>query len=343
MAARVDAYLTGLTRNYLFSGAALLAWRGKVLLRKGYGMADWARKIPNTSSTTFEGDAIATEFAPVAVLQLVDAGKVHEQDHLCAYLPKCPAPLAPITLHELLNQSSGLHDYINDPATIGVWGQSVSLAQLVALITNGPTDWTPGTRCCGGYPDHLMDKYLVERVTGEPFGTYVRRHFLGPFGLSHTGYYLHYPPRLLPFATGYAIGYIPAPDTLDAFDFSFEHGSTYSTIGDYYRWVEALRTGQVLSAAASARTSTTSYVFCSRQCSGFPFTYIAKAEGGWAVVQAGHRREVLYSGALDPVGASSSELYYPDVQVVLVILENRTVPDQTLLEMEVELTARIFG
>jgi CubicO group peptidase (beta-lactamase class C family) len=324
MAARIDAYLTSLAHEHRFSGSVLLARQGTILLRKGYGMADWSRLIPNTSSTTFIMPGTDFEFATAAVLQLMDAGKVHEQDHLCAYLPNCPAPLAPITIHQLVIGTAGLHNYQIDPANFAWWGRSVSLAQLAPLVTNAPTDWRPGTNCCSGNGDALIEKYLVERVTGGPFGTYVRRHILGPLGLSHTGYYLHHPPRLLPHAIGYLSGLHAAPYTLETTDFSTLGGTVFTTIADYYHWEQALHTGRVLSRAATARIISPSFAVCPPQCYG-GYSLVGATVVPWGIVTWQHHRIVSGGGDLSAVGFQALDAYFPDGQITVVALRNQDI------------------
>ena len=262
MAVRLDAYMSELARTNQFNGAVLLARHGTVLLRKGYGMADWSHQIPNISSTTFVNSSLVLEFATVAVLQLEDAGKLREQDPLCAYVPRCPATWKPITIHEVLNWTSGLYDYINGSAITNSEGaQSFTLAQLLALITDEPLSYRPGTGCCATNAAIPIEEYLIEQITGESFATYLHQHIIGPLGLRHTGYYRDYPPRDLQHATSHS-GPIPAADTLEGYDASAAGGMIYSTVTDYYRWEEAVDTGRLLSPASTARILTSSYVFC---------------------------------------------------------------------------------
>src|SRR5260370_10580765 len=131
---RVDSYFAAQLRVHRFSGAVLLAQGDAVLLSKGYGMADWSRQIHNSSSTEFVLPLMGLlQFATVGLLQLEDTGKLHEGDHICAHIPQCPAAWTPITVHELLTSTSGIHDYNNDSSFNGR-DESLTLAQLVAQI-----------------------------------------------------------------------------------------------------------------------------------------------------------------------------------------------------------------
>lgn len=322
MAARVDTYLTGLARAHRFSGAVLLAQRGTVLLRKGYGMADWSRQVPNTSSTPFLLAQSPEEFALAAVLQLEDAGKLHDQDHLCAYIPRCPAAWRPITIHEVLNATTGIEDYLNDPANARFVGRSVSLGQVMALIAAAPLGWTPGT---GGTfsPVVPIEEYLVERITGASFAAYLQHHIVGPLGLHHTTYALHDLPHLPGQPVGYLSGLVAAPSAIDAFDYSFLGGMIATTVSDYYRFEQALYTGTLLSAAARKRLLTPSYTWCPPQCdAGFTLGAITQGLALWTWQR---HRIVWFSGTLSTVGFASQDAYYPDAQVIVVLLGNEVI------------------
>ena len=275
--AYVDTYFTKLAQQHQFSGAVLLARDGTVLLSKGYGMADAAGQTHDSSNTEFIIPHLGLmEFAPAALLQLEDAGKLHEGDRICAYLAKCPAGWAPITVRELLSYSGGIHDYHNDDSFLGQ-GESVSLDQLVTQIGAFPLDYKPGTKCCTGGTEQgaPVEADLVQRISGESFGSYLESHFLRPLGLAHTGYILHTATSLRQLAVGYQSWQVPATGT----DFSSWGGVIYSTLSDFYRWQEALLTGRVLSAASTAMLNSPAFPVCRARCGAWSSESVS--EGFW--------------------------------------------------------------
>ncbi len=323
-AARVDAYFAKLVQAHQFSGAVLLAQGDTVLLSKGYGMADWNPQIHNSSSTQFILPLMGLlQFATAGLLQLEDAGKLHEGDHICSYIPGCPVAWAPITVHELLTSTSGIHDYNNDSTfDSSSQGSPFTLAQLVARIGAFPLDYKPGTNCCSNSDQNApIEAYLVERISGVSFATYLQRHFLGPLGLAHTGYFLHYPPALPRLAVGYQSWQAPE----SAHDLSSWGGVIYSTVTDYYRWNHALLTGQVLSAAATARLIAPAYTLCPPQC-GHSYSTIASTAGLFVGTLHGVRIVGTQAWGAGPNGGPSvfagSMVYFPAAKITVIFFDN---------------------
>ncbi|MGH2345845.1 MAG: serine hydrolase domain-containing protein, partial [Chloroflexota bacterium] len=155
-------------------------------------MADWTRQIHNTAETEFPFPFVGNvEFATAAILQLEQAGKLHDADKICTYIPHCPAAWAPITVHELLTSSTGILDYVNTPPAGFSFDESFTLRALVDRLGALPLRHKPGVR----FPSTAeapIEEYLVERISGESFAEYVQRHLLGPLGLMHTGYFPHF-------------------------------------------------------------------------------------------------------------------------------------------------------
>ena len=321
---RVDSYFATQERAHNFSGTVLVARGNTVLLSKGYGMADWSRHIHNSSSTQFVLPLMGLlQFATAGILQLEDAGKVREGDRICAYIPQCPAAWAPITVHELLVSTSGIHDYNNDSSFDGSGqGQSFTLARLVSQIGTFPLDYKPGTNCCSNSDQNApIEAYMVERISGEPFGTYLQRHFLAPLGLTHTGYFLHHPPALPQLAVGYQSWQSPE----SANDLSSWGGVIYSTPTDFYHWEHALLTGRVLSTASTAKLLTPAFTYCPPQCPA-SFTNQASSAGQVLYSWRGVRIVLLWAYGAGPNGGPSVfagfVAYYPATNITAMVFDN---------------------
>src|SRR5512142_3038159 len=84
-ATQADNFLTNEVNAHRFSGSVLVAQDGRVLFRKGYSMADWARQVPNTPDTKFRVASINKQFTAMAILILQEQGKLQVRDHLCTY------------------------------------------------------------------------------------------------------------------------------------------------------------------------------------------------------------------------------------------------------------------
>lgn len=321
--ARFNAKLAALTKAHTFSGTVLVAQGDTVLLRKGYGMADQDKKIPNTVATEFINHILLNEFSAVAILQLEDAGKLRDQDHLCTYIPHCPATWATITIRELLNGTSGIHDIVNKPTLGESISQSYTLAQLADLTMQEPLEHKPGSSVDSNITcTQVIREYLVERISGASFGTYIEDHFLRPLGLRHTGYFLH-TPKHVQLAAGYQSWQVPAAYYPDQYDMSLFGGSVYSTVDDSLRWEQALDSGKILSPASTARLLAPSYLLCRTLAScGSGYTSAGTTEGRWIVAWDSHPITYL-NGVLPDIGFEAMTEYYTDAKVTLLFLANQ--------------------
>ncbi|HPL28776.1 MAG TPA: serine hydrolase domain-containing protein, partial [Anaerolineae bacterium] len=88
--AEADAYLAAETAAGHFSGAVLVARQGRILLRKGYGLADRERGLPNTPQTRFHIASLTKQFTAMAVMQLQERGTLQVTDRVARFLPDSP-------------------------------------------------------------------------------------------------------------------------------------------------------------------------------------------------------------------------------------------------------------
>src|SRR5438309_11426848 len=109
---RLRVYLKPFVESGNFTAAVLVARRGKVLLRQGFGMANYELSVPNSAETRFHIASVSKPFTAAAILQLQDQGRLRLSDPVSRYIPDFPNGNR-ITLDNLLTHTSGIPD-IND-------------------------------------------------------------------------------------------------------------------------------------------------------------------------------------------------------------------------------------
>jgi len=204
--ADVEPFLDGIISQRLdrddIAGAAIAIVKdGDVLLEKGYGYADVARKIPVSPEETLFGIAsISKTFVGTAVMQLASDGKLDLDVDVGRYLDfqLKRAFQEPITLRRLLTHTAGFEeggkDDLDRPEAISRLGPFLRTHQPAQIFQ-------PGTRI--GYSNYgvSLAGYVVERVAGEPFATYVARNIYQPLGMHHSTFEAPLPPALTPRAS----------------------------------------------------------------------------------------------------------------------------------------------
>ncbi|CCH30979.1 serine hydrolase domain-containing protein [Actinosynnema sp. NPDC047251] len=164
-------------------GAAVALTHGTTVVRAaGYGRTADGEAV--TEHTTMAVASVSKSFTALAVMQLVDAGRVRLDDPVRDHLPEF-APADPragrITVRHLLDQTSGLSDTTFRPFS----GREVAtLRDAVASMRDATLASEPGTRWAYHNPNFQVAARLVEVVAGEPFADYLRRHVFEPLGMA---------------------------------------------------------------------------------------------------------------------------------------------------------------
>lgn len=111
LAARADSTMQALVPRG-FSGVVLVAKDGQVVLQQGYGLADRAANRPMTGSSVVQIGSNTKDFTAVAILQLMESGKLSLDDSIARFFPGVPVDKAPITVRMLLNHQAGFEQHL---------------------------------------------------------------------------------------------------------------------------------------------------------------------------------------------------------------------------------------
>jgi D-alanyl-D-alanine carboxypeptidase len=245
---QVRNHVDGLRGADSFSGVVLIAHDGHIVLQQAWGMADTAKRIPNTTETQFCIGSMNKMFTAVAILQLVQQGKLALDKPIATWWPDYPNHdlAARVTIRELLNHSGGTGDIFTADYEAHRL-ETRTLADYVKLFGNRAVAFEPGTRMEYSNYGFILLGRIIEIVSGEPYQTYVQRHIYEPAGMLHTD---SRPES--DHAAGRAVGYKRGPGGLvantDTMPWSgTSAGGGYSTVGDLYLFALALQAGKLLS------------------------------------------------------------------------------------------------
>jgi len=236
----VDSY----ARLRHFNGAALVSRAGTEVYQGGFGMASFEAGAPNRETTVFRLASISKTFTSVLVMTLVDEGRLTLDTALADALPGYRADTGSrITIRHLLTHTSGLPDYLRQPAFEDeALRMRVDRAEFVKKYCSGDLQSEPGTRwsyCNSGY---FLLGVIVERLTGMPFERALRERVLAPAGMTATGDEAAAPDTIVP---GFAGGYEWRAGSFHRMRLwnmatAFAAGAIYSTLGDLHRFDRAL-------------------------------------------------------------------------------------------------------
>jgi len=326
-----------------FSGVVYLRRGAEVLLARACGLAHRPEKIPLRIDTRFEIASGAKSLTAVAVVRLIEQGRLSFGTRLCDVLDLPRPGFAPeITIAQILTHSSGLPDYADESRPgfdyEALWGELPvyrirTLRDFLPLLLQGEMKFAPGERfeyCNSGY---ILLGLVIEAVSGEDFYSHMERDVLARAGMRDSGYF---ESDRLPANT--AIGYIPlttgAGYRTNVFSIparSGADGGLYASAPDLARFLDALRSNR-LTGAAMTRELLQPHIDIEPETGrryGYGFWFTRTAQGV-------ERMAVLGS---DP-GTECSCSLYPAHDLQLIILTNL---NDGLQDLRLRIEEALFG
>lgn len=226
------------------NGVVLVAQGNEVIFQKAYGMANHSLDIPNTIDTKFLVGSLTKQFTAMLVMQLVEANQLSLDVPITAYLSDFRKETGDqITMRHLLTHTHGIP---NEELTNR--GKPMEKAAFVKKYCEADLAFQPGTQF--QYSDifgYYLLGMILKEVTNRNFDDLLEEKILKPLDMQNTGYYAQ--DTIL---QNLATGYIREGDSLLSapqwhMSQSFSAAGLYTTVGDLFKWDQALRSTQLLS------------------------------------------------------------------------------------------------
>lgn len=230
----------------LFNGVILVGRGGEVLLRGGYGYANFEHRVPNTPETRFRLASVTKQFTAAALLKLSIEQGVDLRKPATSLLPELrPELSSAITPHQLLSHSSGIPRDLERFSTKRS-GDQFSRSDRMEILNGTSLEFEPGSRFSYSNAGYVLASRVIELLSGDDYGEAMRKTLFDPLGLENTGNEVTGP--LLP---NRASGYNRLPDGIVNAHFENKSyvtgaGSLYSTLDDLWIWCRAVLSGDVL-------------------------------------------------------------------------------------------------
>ncbi|MCA1617995.1 MAG: serine hydrolase [Acidobacteria bacterium] len=306
---KFDEYAQAAAKAENFSGAILVARDGKVLVSKGYGLADVENDVPNTPETRFRLASITKQFTAAAVLLLQERGKLSVQDSVCKYVAPCPEAWQPVTIHHLLSHTGGVPNLTNFnafPDYLRTKRDPTTVEALIGRFRDRPLDFKPGEKWTYSNSGYILLGHVVEKVSGRSYENFLRENIFEPLKMTSTGYD-HADAIVKRRARGYAPHRDGGVVNASYIDMSipFAAGGLYSTVGDLFLWDQALYGEKLLK-----KSSLDAMFTAVRDDYGY----------GYRVNKLFNRRHVTHGGGIE--GFSTSINRFPDDRVTVIVLSN---------------------
>jgi CubicO group peptidase (beta-lactamase class C family) len=201
--ARVDALVNGYFPADM-PGATLIVVRdGQPLLRKAYGLADAEHQQAMTPQASLRLGSITKQFTAVAIMMLVDEGKLSLADPVTRFFPDYPAQGGKVTLEHLLTHTSGIASFTGKPSYVPNMARDYSVREMIDGFNNGPLEFEPGARYAYNNSGYFLLGAIIGKVSGLSYADYLAQRIFILLGMDQTAYEGHQRHPIVERARGY--------------------------------------------------------------------------------------------------------------------------------------------
>lgn len=293
-------------------GAVLVAKGDQIIYQKAFGLADLENNKPLQPGMVFRIGSVTKQFTAIAILQLVQEGKISLQDEITRFIPDYPTHGKKITVEQLLNHTSGIRSYTDMPEwTAEVQTKDFTPSALIDFFKDQPMDFEPGLQFHYNNSGYILLGYIIEKVSGMSYADYIAKKVFKKAGMKHSFY--ENKPRPIPnWANGYQNGnggYAPAAPL--SMTQPYAAGSLASTVEDLYRWTRAVHAGKLVRADLLQKAHTPNVL---------PDGINTHYGYGWVMGNILGSPTIEHDGGIH--GFLSSLLYLPKEDICVAILTN---------------------
>lgn len=232
-----------MTRQRIPGVSLLINKDGKIVLAKGYGLANVELQVPVKPETVFQSGSVGKQFAATAVMMLVEEGKLSLDDKVTKYLTNLPPSWANITVRHLLTHTSGLGDYPSDFDL----QQDYTEDELLARVAATPLAFPCGEKWSYSNLGYLTLGILIGKVTGKFYGEFLQERIFKPLGMT-TARIISEADIVTNRAAGYRLvnGRLKNQEWVSPTMNTTADGSLYLTVYDLAKWDDALYTDKLI-------------------------------------------------------------------------------------------------
>lgn len=315
--AAIDKLLEPSNRSDVPGYVVGVARHGKLIYRKATGLANLEQKIANTPGTRMRIASVTKQFTGLAVMLLVEDGKLDIDEPVRRYLPELTGCNGAPTLRQLLNHTSGVRDVLEGTAYFLTEGL---FPRIPAGLTHqwssrfGSGNFEPGEGWCYSNYNYLLLSLVIEKVSGLSLADFFAQRVFAPLGMVDSLLF----PDDMDLLEGLASSHIRTPDGrykrgIYPCEELLGGGGIVSTVDDMLRWAANLREHRL-----GSQASWDEMLRPPRFNNGSEHNY------GFGLKCQLHRGLRLRWHDGSTFGSKSTLLCYPDQELDIVVMANRS-------------------
>ncbi|MGH9670229.1 MAG: serine hydrolase domain-containing protein [Terriglobales bacterium] len=208
---------------------------GRLIYKRGYGMANLDYNIPISPNTIFDIGSMSKQFTAMSILLLAKQGKLSLDDEIQNYLPELPRYQSPITIRHLIHHTSGIRDYVQLFALAGRPKGYLDLADddfLGLIVRQKGLNFKPGEEDLYSNSGYFLLGVIVKRVSGKSLSEFAEENIFKPLGMNHT--HLDVDRHLV--VKNRATGYYPSGKGGFSVSIETKRDELDTTVKDLFLW-----------------------------------------------------------------------------------------------------------
>jgi CubicO group peptidase (beta-lactamase class C family) len=312
VAARVDAAIAGvMNKTQVPSASVGVVKDGRVVYVRAFGKARLSPPVDATPDMHYAIGSISKQFTVAAVMMLVQDGKMSVDDPVSRWFPELTRAKE-ITVRNLMSHTSGYEDYAPQDYTIPAWTKPTTAQAIVHEWATKPLDFEPGTQYQYSNTNFNIVGLIVEKVSGQPFWSFLKSRVIDPVGLTHTIDLDTDHDKVEPVGYfRYALGPL-RPALIEAPGWYFADGEIAMPVGDLLKWDISVMNESLLQHSSYAAMETPTKLKNERDISyGL----------GLTVGELNGHRVVSHTGEVGGFVASNAVI--PDQKFAVAVLTNQ--------------------
>lgn len=307
-----DELITGSYQSIAPGCVVLISEKNKLVYEKGFGQANLELNVPMRPEMLFRIGSITKQYTAIAILQLMEQGRIFLQDSLQKFIKSFPGKGHTITIENLLTHTSGIVDYqvldFHIPNAIRIDFPPKQIIDSLAVL---PLGFIPGTQYSYSNSNYFILGYILEKVTGKAYHTYMKENVFTPLGLSESFYDL--PTEII---KNKVCGYTKASDGYQnagylSMNHVFSAGALVASARDLFKWHQALYAFKVVKKETLDK-AVAPFRLSDGKLSEYGY--------GWFIKEYRGKKMIGHGGAID--GFRGMEVYIPEQDIFIVTLFN---------------------
>lgn len=308
---KIDAVVSSTYSSKEPGISVLVAKDRKAIYSKAFGKSNLELNTPLETNSVFQIGSITKQFTAISILMLEEQGKLSVEDKIGKYIPEYTEIGKDITIHHLLNHTSGIKNRtpVGDKGFISK--TNMSPTELIAYFKDEPLEFKPGERFKYSNAGYILLGRIIEIVSGQPYSDFIEQNIFDKIGMKNSS--CGDMKQVIPNLTK---GYIIEQNDFVKSDYinlslAYSAGAILSTTEDLLKWQNALLSNTLLKASSIKQAMTPTLLNSGKRV---PYGY------GFRFSKLGNSPVIAHTGSTK--GFTSIALFLPKEKLYITALTN---------------------